>query len=70
MKTVLTDKPRAIAYDWKLKRVGCVLLQAAMGGDVHAASEFSTDKWLLAPTPDLKLYPLTDEILEKLLAIT
>jgi hypothetical protein len=61
---------RFIAYDLKLKRPGCVLLQAVMGGDARAASQFDPKKWLLAPTPDLKLYPLTDEVLEKLLEIS
>lgn len=32
-----------IAYDTKLKQPGCVLLQAAMGGDLEAAYHFPTE---------------------------
>ena len=48
-----------LVYDVKLKRPGCVLLQAALGGSPGVANEFPTEHWLLAPTPDLKPYSLS-----------
>jgi hypothetical protein len=59
-----------IAYDTKLKRPGCVLLQAAMGCKPEVAHPFEPSTWLIHPTPDLKVYPLTPEILEKLVIMT
>jgi hypothetical protein len=59
-----------IAYDCTLKQPGCVLLQAAMGADVALAHRFNPDHWLLAPTPDLKVYEVTDQQMEQLLVIT
>jgi len=53
-----------LVYDVKLKRVGCALLQAAMGGSPGIANEFPTEHWLLAPTPDLKPYSLSIEELK------
>lgn len=58
---------RTIAYDVKLRRPGCALLQAALGCDPALASAFPTDTWLLAPTDDLKVYPIpNDEFLQRL----
>lgn len=59
-----------IAYDGMLRRPGCVLLQAAMGGDVAAAELFPVETWLLAPTPDMAVYTVTREQLTKLVTIT
>lgn len=58
-----------IAYDTKLKRPGCVLLQAALGGS-PIAHHFPTDSWLLAPTPDMKLYEITTDQLIQLIGIS
>lgn len=52
---------RALAYDVTLKKVGCVLLQAAMGGDSALASDIDTEAWLFTPTPGLRLYRLSDD---------
>lgn len=52
--------PRLV-YDLKLKRPGCALLQAAMGGSPGMANEFPTEHWLLAPSPDMKTYNISDE---------
>lgn len=49
-----------IIYDLVLKRPECVLLQAAMGGSVHVANLFPNDVWLLAPTPNMRGYEVTD----------
>lgn len=60
-----------IAYDVKLKRPGCVLLQAALGGDAHLVGrKFTHETWLLHPTDDLHVYEVTDDQLEKLVKIT
>jgi len=48
----------------KLMRPGCVLLAAAMGGDTELAKRFSTEIWLLGPTPDLKVYEISKEEFE------
>lgn len=53
--------PHKIAYDVKLMRPGCVLLQAAFRCDSQVAHAFDPQDWLLAPTPDLKVYPLRDD---------
>jgi hypothetical protein len=59
-----------IAYDCTLKQPGCVLLQAALGGEPALASRFDPKYWLLAPTPDLKVYEVDERRMEQLLAIT
>lgn len=62
-----------IAYDIKLKRPGCVLLQTVMGATISNSKlhAFPQGSWLLAPTPDLKLYPVDDErMLRKLILLT
>lgn len=59
-----------IVYDMTLRRPGCVLLQA-MGGTVpDFAKRFPSESWLVAPTAGMKLYEVTTEQLESLLAIT
>lgn len=62
-----------IAYDAALKKPGCVLLQAVMGGTVPPSKFhecFDAADWLLAPTPDLRVYEVTEEQLRKLTEIT
>lgn len=62
-----------IAYDCTLRRPGCVILQAVMGCDAagrELSMRFDSKLWLVAPTPDLKLYDCTPEQGEQLLAIT
>jgi len=57
---------RKIAFDCNLIRPGCVLLQAALGGESSLAQRFPTESWLLSPTPDLQVYEATDEQIEML----
>jgi hypothetical protein len=57
-----------VVYDPVLKRPGCALLQAVMGGTV-SATLFPSESWLLAPTDDMKAYVVTDEELEILVTI-
>jgi len=59
-----------IAYDTVLKRPACVLLQAAMGCEPAVAHPFDSRHWLVFPTPDLKVYPLSPGLLEWLVEIT
>lgn len=60
-----------IVYDAALKRPGCVLLQAAMGGDVPNFTKlFAAETWLTAPTPGMRAYPVTAEQLSQLVRIT
>lgn len=61
-----------IAYDTALKRPGCVLIQAVLGGiDGWAfTSRFPVETWLLAPTPDMHVYAVTEAQLDRLAEIT
>lgn len=56
---IQTEKP--VLFDMKLKKIGCVLLQAAVGGDTWLPSMIDNQHWLLSPTPDLRLYSMTRE---------
>lgn len=56
-----------LVYDIKLKRPGCALLQAALGGSGGVAGQFPTEYWLLAPTPDLKAYQISDQELRSVI---
>jgi len=60
---------KRIVFDAKVKRPACVLLQAALGGDIHVARRFPAESWLISPTPDMKLYSATDEQIELLVAM-
>lgn len=45
-----------LLFDTKLNRPACVLLQACAGGDRKRLNEFFTsEEWLISPTPDMKL---------------
>lgn len=59
-----------LCYDIKLKRPGCVLLAAAMGGDTALTKQFPSELWLLDLTPDLKVYEVTPEQFKNCLAGT
>jgi hypothetical protein len=59
-----------LCYDIKLMRPGCVLLAAAMGGDTALSEQFNSDHWIIAPTPDLKVYETTPEQFNDVLAKT
>jgi hypothetical protein len=56
-----------LVYDMKLKRPGCVLLQAVLGGSAGVANQFPATHWLLAPTPDMKTYKISDEELKQVI---
>lgn len=50
-----------LVYDMNLKRPACALLQAAYGGSPGVAGKFPAEHWLIAPTPGMKAYRLSDE---------
>lgn len=62
-------KTHRVLYDMKLRRPACVLLQAMAGGTLDGWNLQLLGDWLVAPTPDMKIYTLTDEQLESLKAI-
>lgn len=73
--------PLTVAYDIKLKRPGCVLVQPVLGAtitnwelmshfDWELMSHFDTSTWLLTPTPDMHVYRTTKAQLERLAEIT
>lgn len=64
------EKRYRVVYDPVLKRPGCVLLAAALGGDYHTANRFRTEDWLLAPTPDMGVFVVTADQLNQLVKIT
>ncbi len=59
-----------IVYDTELMRPGCVLLQATFGCNPDLAHRFKTEHWLLAPTDNLKVYPVTESQLDQLVEMT
>ena len=57
-----------IAYDCVLDRPGCAILQGSMGGDIdnYELALFGVGSWILAPTPNLKVYEINLEQLRRL----
>lgn len=56
-----------LLVDMKTKRPGCVLLQAACGGDTYKLQQFFDARhWVLAPTKDMQLIRGTPEQWKKL----
>jgi len=58
-----------IVFDTELKRPGCVLLQAAMGGTIGVSEfqlMFPSETWLLAPTKNMGVFKVTEDQLEVL----
>lgn len=70
--TTEAEETYHIVYDCVLRKPGCVLLQA-LGGTVPKDlffQYFDTSCWLLHPTPNLKLYPITRSQLPLLAEVT
>lgn len=59
-----------VVFDLVLRRPGCALLQAALGGSPGIANQFPTRSWLTAPTPDMQAYQITQEDLKHLVTST
>jgi hypothetical protein len=73
-EAALMDEPvYRIMYDCKLRKVGCVLLQQ-VGGTLPSGLFWKyfgdSNCWLVYPTDDLKLYPITESQLPLLAAKT
>lgn len=45
-------------------RPGCINICAGMGGDRQATLAFMSETWILAPTPDMRIYETTPEQLK------
>lgn len=61
-----------IVFDCKLRKPGCVLLQVAMGGDVPPRmfnDLFPAETWLVAPTPDMRVYCTTESELRAIASV-
>lgn len=57
-----------IVFDPVLRRPGCVILQAAMGGNVpDFTSRFPAETWLTSPTPDMGCFPVNEPQLYRLI---
>ena len=68
-----TTFPITIAYDMKLKRPGCALLQSTYGASIESfeLQKFDVKNWVLAPTDNMRLYTLkTKQELERAIIIT
>ncbi len=58
-----------IAFDVRLRRPGCVLIQAVLGASVPGPlfqRLFPHETWLVSPTDDMRVYPVTDDQLAQL----
>lgn len=55
-----------IVFDTKLRRPACAILQAVLGGDQGIANRFSSETWLISPTPDMSCYEVTEGQLTQL----
>jgi hypothetical protein len=61
-----------IVFDAKQMKPACVLLQAAMGGDTAPFNRHfggMPELWLVAPTPDMRVYETSDDELRKIATI-
>jgi len=55
------------AFNIKAMKPACVNLQAIYGGTPRLVSLFHTDTWQLAPSEDIKIYPLNHNQLVSLI---
>lgn len=58
-----------IAFSTVLRRPGCVIVQAALGGTVPNdlfEKYFPAETWLTSPTDDMQVYKASKGTLEKL----
>lgn len=59
-----------IAYDVKLMKPGCAIVQAALGGDSVACNAFDAQDWVTHLTDDMRVYEVNTDQLEVLVAKT
>lgn len=60
------QQKKRIVYDPVLKRPGCILLQVLMGGTVGTEDIFMMGDWLVDPTPNMRVFEVTEAELELL----
>lgn len=59
-----------LAFDTEWRRPGCVLIQAARGGDTELLKKhFHPETWIVGHSPAMKVYPVTDDQIPKLVAM-
>lgn len=57
----MTEFPCTIAFDFKLMRPGCILLQSALGATIENDQLGRFDNWLTHPTDDMRLATLRSQ---------
>jgi len=64
----IEDPEYTIMYDCELRKPGCVLLQVMANIPTQVFYKYFSDSscWLLAPTPNLKCYPIRESQLAQL----
>jgi hypothetical protein len=60
---------RRLCFDMKLMRPASVVLSVAMDAAPHLANKFPSELWLLAPTPNLKIYEIYEDKLKNLIVL-
>ena len=71
MSAMLDNKKHVkLLYDSQLLRPGCVLLAAVYGADRSIVSKFDSQDWLVAPTPNLRLYSVPLSEIPNIVAMT
>lgn len=59
-----------IAYDTKLMRPACVIIQAALGCGDRLAHRFDSKDWLVNLTDNMHVYEINESQLVQLIAMT
>lgn len=65
---------KVIAFHPELRRPGCVLIQAVLGGDAELIRRFPSETWLIGGEADgvmsgMRLYPVTDDLVAPLIEV-
>lgn len=47
-----------VLYDLSIMKIGCPILQAALGGSREIANLFPAEYWFIEPTAQMRLYPI------------
>jgi hypothetical protein len=63
------EREYKIAFDPDLMKVGCVVVQAGVGGDSIVCNVFETRHWITHPSEGMKGYTMTGEQIERLAAM-
>lgn len=60
---------RTLAYDFTLMRPGCAIVQRVFGATITNEDLHCLDDWITHPTDGMRLYPVTDEQMERLVEL-